>query len=149
MNLKRSHVAAIALLAAGVILGLPFRTTSPVPEVVSATDSAPLLELRLSKLREAAATVPAKTESLKMVQGQLQTREKGVMGLATAAQAQAHLLEVVHRVAAANKIEARGEISRRPRYWAPTTDRLPSPFCLSARSTPLSTSLPIFPRSRS
>lgn len=108
MNPKRSHMAAVALLAAGVILNLIFRSSNSVPEVVSATDSAPLLELRLSKLREAGATAPAKAEILKMVQGQLQTREKGVIGFATAPQAQAHLLEVVHRVAAANRIEARG-----------------------------------------
>ncbi len=108
MNLKRSHVAALALLLSGVILNLIFRVSSPAPEVVSATDSAPLLELRLSKLRQAAATVPAKAEVLKTVQAQLQSREKGVMLFATASQAQAHLLEVVHRVALANKIEARG-----------------------------------------
>lgn len=108
MNLKRSHVAALALLLSGVILNLIFRVSSPAPEVVSATDSAPLLELRLSKLRQAAATVPAKAEVLKTVQAQLQNREKGVMLFATASQAQAHLLEVVHRVALANKIEARG-----------------------------------------
>ncbi len=108
MNLKRSHVAALALLAAGVVLNIVFRTSSPTAEVVSATDSAPLLELRLRKLRQLAATVPARTEVLKTFHTQLQTREKGVMAFATASQAQAHLLEVVHRVAAANKIEARG-----------------------------------------
>ena len=108
MNLKRSHVAALALLLAGVVLNIIFRNSSPTPEVVSATDSAPLLEIRLSKLRQLAATVPAKTEILKTVQEQLQAREKSVMSFATASQAQAHLLEVVRRIAFANKIEARG-----------------------------------------
>jgi hypothetical protein len=108
MSLKRSHVAAIALLLAGVILNIVFRNSSAVPDVVSASDSTSLLELRLKKLRALAATVPAKTTVLKTVQSLMQAREKGVMSFATASQAQAHLLEVVHRVASANKIEARG-----------------------------------------
>jgi hypothetical protein len=101
-------VAALALLAAGVILNIFFRSTAPSAEIVSATDSPELLEARLRKLRQVAATVPGRTEILKNVQAQLAARQKGIMSLTTAPQAQAHLLEVIRRVASANKIEARG-----------------------------------------
>jgi hypothetical protein len=76
--------------------------------VVAVTDSPTLLESRLAKLRKTAAAVPAKNEVLKGVDAVLKTREKGVMAFNTAPQAQAHLMEVIRRIAIANKIDARG-----------------------------------------
>ncbi len=98
----------MALLILAVLGIVAYRYSSSTPEVVSSADSTDLLERRLAKLRAQAALVPAKTAALKVVQSELQNREKFVIASATAPQAQAHLLDVIHRVAAANKIEPRG-----------------------------------------
>ncbi len=109
MTLKTQDLRALALLAVAVIAIVIYRSTgSATPEVVSSADSAALLETRLAKLRQIAATVPGKTAVLNDVRSQLQAREKNILVFATAAQAQAHLLEVVHRISTANKFEARG-----------------------------------------
>lgn len=109
MTLKTQDIRALGLLVVAVLGLVIYRSAgTTTPEVVSSTDSAVLLETRLAKLRQVAATVPGKTAVLKDVRAQLQAREKNVMVFATAAQAQAHLLEVVHRISMANKFEARG-----------------------------------------
>jgi hypothetical protein len=87
---------------------LIFRMTAPSPTVVAPTGTSEMLELRLNKLRQIAATVSGKEAILKTVQGQLAAREKSILQFATVQQAQAHLLEVARRIALANKIEARG-----------------------------------------
>ncbi len=108
MTLKTRDVRALALLAVAALAIVIYRSKGTGPELVSSADTPALLELRLAKLRQTAATVPGKTAVLKDVRSQLQVREKGIMQFATAAQAQAHLLEVVHRISTANKFEARG-----------------------------------------
>jgi hypothetical protein len=67
-----------------------------------------LAEKRLSKLRQIAATVPAKQKVLDAVDADLKVREKGVMQADTAPQAQARLLEIARRVASAEGIDLRG-----------------------------------------
>jgi len=76
--------------------------------VVAATDSIPLAEKRLEKLRQAAATVPAKEQILKQAQAELAAREGGLLRGDTKAQAQAQLMELVQGVAKANGIETKG-----------------------------------------
>src|SRR5581483_11864942 len=56
-------------------------------------------ERRLAILRQKAATVPGKEIVLKQVTGELLQRERGLISGDTAAQAQAQLLAVAHRVA--------------------------------------------------
>ena len=100
------------LLAAGVsaILLLRFVVLADhgPATVVAAAESAPLAEKRLQKLREIAATVPAKEALLKQATAELENREKGMLKAETGAQAQAQLQETLHRVGQANGIDIRG-----------------------------------------
>jgi hypothetical protein len=77
-------------------------------QVVAPVDSIPLAEKRLQRVRELAATVAGKETVLKQVSAELAAREAGILKADTAAQAHAQLLDVIHRVAAANGFDARG-----------------------------------------
>jgi Tfp pilus assembly protein PilO len=97
-----------AALAAAVILFaiLKFGSSgSQTTAVVDAADTAPQAEKRLDKLRQMAATVPAKEEILRQAQGELASRESGLLKGDTKDQAQAQLIELVQAVAKANGIE--------------------------------------------
>lgn len=88
---------ALALLAAVLVLGLVYRfwPDSSTPKIVAPSDPVGLAEKRLAKMRELAATVPAKQELLKKASAELAAREKGLITADTAAQAQAQLVEIV------------------------------------------------------
>src|SRR6202035_1908513 len=76
--------------------------------VVAATDSIPMAEKRLARVRQLAATVPGKEDLVRQAQGELNDREQGVLKADTEAQAQAQLLEITQTTAKANGIDARG-----------------------------------------
>lgn len=76
--------------------------------VVGATDSIPLAEKRLEKLRQQAATLAGKEEIIKQARAELATREAGLLKGDTKEQAQAQLLELVQAAAKANGIETHG-----------------------------------------
>jgi hypothetical protein len=76
--------------------------------VVAATDSIPLAEKRLARLRQLAASVPGKQAVLKSVTAEAQLRERGILQAPTAQQAQAHLLETIRRAGKTEGIEVRG-----------------------------------------
>jgi hypothetical protein len=59
-------------------------------------------------VRQLAALVPGKEALLHQANAELATRERGLITADTAEQAKAQLLDVIHRVAAANGIDARG-----------------------------------------
>lgn len=96
---------ALALLGAALLVaGLVYRfgsTDSSSAVVAPAGNSVTLAEARLARLREIAATVPAKEQILKQVSADLAVREKGLLDAATAAQAQAKLLQLVRGLGAA------------------------------------------------
>lgn len=99
--------------AIGVFLILEFvvfKEDKPAPVVGVATrgETVSQAEKRLAKLRLVAATVPAKQKILDQVDADMALREKGIIQVETAAQAQARLLEVARRVAAAESIDLRG-----------------------------------------
>ncbi len=77
-------------------------------KVVAPSESVPLAESRLALRRRAAATVPGKEAVLKKEQAELAARETGILKADTAAQAQAQLMDVIHRIGAANGFDARG-----------------------------------------
>lgn len=103
---------AAALLVSVVLFALmewgPFGNQSSSPAVVAPTETVPMAEKRLQKVRQAAATVPAKEKILKQAQGELATRETGLLKGDTKAQAQAQLSELVQTVAKSNGIEIHG-----------------------------------------
>jgi hypothetical protein len=99
------------LLVAGVVAVLLIKfvvMADRVPAVVAATDSIPLAEARLKKLREIAASVPAREALFKASQAELATREKGILKAETGAQAHALLQEKLHRIGEVNGIDIRG-----------------------------------------
>lgn len=100
-----------ALLVVSVILFalLKFGSSSGQgTAVVGTTDSIPLAEKRLEKLRQQAATLQAKEEIVKQARAELATREAGLLKGDTKEQAQAQLLELVQAAAKANGIETHG-----------------------------------------
>ena len=76
--------------------------------VVAASESVPMAEKRLERLRQIAATVPGKEAVMKQASGELESREKGILKADTSAQAQAQLQDLLHKVGAANGIDIRG-----------------------------------------
>jgi hypothetical protein len=101
MNLSPRDRRALAALCVAVVLGLAYRfwpADSAPAVVVPAGNNLALTEKRLAKLRESAATVPAKETILKQVSGELATREKALITADTAAQAQAQLIQIVRRI---------------------------------------------------
>ena len=106
-KIDRRLLIILACLAVSVALRYLF-FAGDAPKVVAATTSIPLAEKRLQKLRGQAASLPAKEALLKQVNAELATREKGIVQADTAAQAQAHLLDTIHRLAAQNGFDARG-----------------------------------------
>jgi hypothetical protein len=103
MNMSSRDRRALAGLAVSVILGLVYRfwpANTAATVVAPAADNVALAEKRLAKLRDTAATVPAKEAILKQVSSDLALREKGLLNAATAAQAQAQLIQIVRRIGA-------------------------------------------------
>ena len=98
---ERDRRAVILLgVVAVLILGWYFSTDDDVAPVVAAsTETIPAAEKRLARLKQLAATVPGKQVVLDQVAAELATREKGLIPAATAAQAQAQLLQIVARIA--------------------------------------------------
>ena len=88
------------------------------PTVIAASDSIPLAENRLAKLRLAVATVPGKEKVMKQAVNELAAREKGVIAADTAAQAQAQLLEIIRRTGKDEGIDVRGAEEMRVRPLA-------------------------------
>lgn len=103
-----------AMLVAGAALLIPAAAWrfglfgSSDAGTVAAAQAIPIDENRLQSLRVKAASVPGKEERLRQAQGELATREKGILKADTKAQAQAQLLEMVQFIAKTNGIEVRG-----------------------------------------
>lgn len=99
------------MLAAGVAVILILRFVVMAdrnPAVVQATESVPMAEKRLERLRQIAATVPGKEELLKEANAELDARERGILKAETGAQAQSQLAELLHATGASNGIDIRG-----------------------------------------
>jgi hypothetical protein len=97
-----------ALVALGVALGLTvvvlayeFWPASSAVVADASPQSVPQMEQRLARVREIAASVPAKQEILKKVTADLATREKGLIRAETAQQAQAQVITILRGLGAA------------------------------------------------
>lgn len=102
----------LLLLTAVVLLILVLRYRvlgdAQAQVVVAPAESISMAEQRLQRVRQLAALVPGKEAVLKQATAELASRETGLVTADTAEQAKAQLLDVIHRVAAANGIDARG-----------------------------------------
>ena len=97
----------VSLLLVGVLRFGVYRDTAG-GGVVESSDSIPAAEKRLSRLRQAEVSAPAKQVLMKRLSAELALREKGVIQAPTAQQAQAHLLETIRRVGKNEGVEVRG-----------------------------------------
>ncbi len=110
---------ALLGLAVAAVIVLRFGILADDEEaVVAPAESVSAVETRLERLRRQASMVQAKEVELKRALEQLAAREKGMVTAETAAQAQAQLLETVHRVAQEEGIDARGAEQLRVRPLA-------------------------------
>jgi hypothetical protein len=99
---KALRVLAILVPVVGGISIYQFWPDSgPAPVAVSATATVSQSEQRLARMRELAATVPAKEAVLAQVQAELALREQGIIQADTAQQAQAQMIQLVRRLASA------------------------------------------------
>ena len=108
---NQSNRRALVWLAAGVAVVLILRFTvarDSSPVVVPAAESVPAAEKRLDSLRHKAATLAGEEALLKQAKDELKTREKGILEAPTAQQAQAQLVEIIHKVAYANGFDVKG-----------------------------------------
>lgn len=105
---RRTVFMLIVSVAAILILRFVVLSGRQAQAVVAPADSVPLAERRLERMRQVAATVPAKEELFKQASAELQSREKGMLKAETGAQAQAQLQALIHTIGAANGIDARG-----------------------------------------
>jgi hypothetical protein len=98
-------LAAAAVLYYGVprISGTPGLATASVNQ-----DTVELDQQRLARLRQIAATVPAREAVLKQTSSDLADRERGIIQADTAPQAQAALLEIARRIGKDEQIDLRG-----------------------------------------
>ena len=103
MTLQRNDRRALAILAAVVAIFAvyelwPDNSTPTVAATVPTLNSVPAAERRLAQLRDTAATVPGKEETLKGVAAELAVREKGLIAADTKDQAQAQLIQIVRKL---------------------------------------------------
>jgi hypothetical protein len=103
VTLQRNDRRALAVLAAVVTIFAvyelwPDNSTPTVAVTVPTLNSVPAAERRLAQLRDTAATVPGKEETLKSVAAELAVRETGLIAADTKDQAQAQLIQIVRKL---------------------------------------------------
>ena len=107
---QRALVLLGAGLAVAAVLYYVFPNNSGTAAVAAnvSQDSVTLAQQRLVRLRQIAATVPAREAVLKQTSADLADRERGIIQADTAAQAQAALLEIARRIGKDEQIDVRG-----------------------------------------
>jgi hypothetical protein len=106
MTISSRDRRALAMLAVSGILTIGWwlsTSDDKTVEVVASSDSVPMAEKRLAKLRQTAAAVPGREEVLKKVNLELASREKGLIQADSAQQAQAQLMQILTRIGRAQQ----------------------------------------------
>jgi hypothetical protein len=101
----------LASLAVAAILYVLFPAgsgTTSVAVPAATSDNIALAQQRLVRLRQIAATLPAREAALRQTSADLNEREKGIIQADTVAQAEAALLEAARRIGKNNQIDVRG-----------------------------------------
>jgi hypothetical protein len=104
MTLGQRDRRALMLLGGAAIVSVALWIMLPAERqtaVVKVVDTVPAAAKRLSKVRQLAAAFPAAEKSQQAVAAQLAAREKGMLQADTPAQAQAQLVQIMRRLAAA------------------------------------------------
>jgi len=114
MKLNERDRRALLLLAAALAVAAILRFTifgEPSVAVAPVADSTALAQQRLTRLRQVAATLPAREAIEKQAATALADRERGILHADTAAQAQAALIELARRLGKDNQLDIRsGEL---------------------------------------
>ena len=108
---RRALVVLVAGLVVSGVLYFVFPSNSGTANVVAHAvnqDNAALAQQRLARLRQIAATVPAREAVLKQTSADLADRERGIIHADTAPQAEAALLEIARRLGKDEQIDLRG-----------------------------------------
>ena len=108
---RRALIVLVAGLAAAAVLHFVFPSDSGTANVAAPSvnrDTAGLAQQRLFRLRQIAATVPAREAVLKQTSSDLADRERQIIQADTAPQAQAALLEIARRIGKNEMIDVRG-----------------------------------------
>jgi hypothetical protein len=93
-------LGAAAIVCVVLWIALPAQRQT---DVVTFVDTIPAAAKRLSGVRQSAATFPAEERSQQAAAAQLAAREKGMLQADTPAQAQAQLIQIMRRLAAAQE----------------------------------------------
>ena len=107
MTARERRFVAVVPVAVGAMLGYAYWPRGTAPLAAPAADLVQISEKRLARLREIAATAPAKQEILKQVSAELAVREKGLIQADTAAQAQAQMIQILRALTSAEGVEIR------------------------------------------
>jgi hypothetical protein len=107
---RRALVVLAVALAVAAVLRFAFSDGSPAPvnAIASNRDGIAVAQQRLARLRQLAATLPAREAIMKRAADDLADRERGIIQADTAAQAQAALLEIARRIGKDEMIDVRG-----------------------------------------
>jgi hypothetical protein len=115
VNISERDRRALVVLGAGLAAAAVLYFISPnnggttgVPAPAVNRDNIALAQQRLTRLRQIAATVPAREAVLKQTAADLADRERGMIQADTAPQAQAALLEIARRLGKDEQIDLRG-----------------------------------------
>ncbi len=111
MKLSERDRRALAIMAVTLIIGLVLRyafSDRATATVSTGDDSIALAQQRLARLRQIAATVPAREAVGKQTAAELAGRERGILQADTAPQAQAALLEIARRIGKSEQLDVRG-----------------------------------------
>jgi hypothetical protein len=107
---RRALLILIAALVVATVLRIAVFRDAPAA-VAPVADTTTLAQQRLTRLRQVAATVPAREAMEKQAAADLAERERGILQADTAAQAQAALLELARNLGKNNQIDIRsGEL---------------------------------------
>ena len=123
MNISQRDRRALVVLAVGLVIAAVLRfaffdgTSAVVSATASNQDTTALAQQRLTRLRQLAATAPARESVMKRTSADLADRERGIIQADTAAQAQAALLEIARRIGKDEMIDVRGGDFGAPRAF--------------------------------
>ncbi len=108
---RRALVLLVVSLVVAAVLHFVFPNDSATTSAAAPAanrDSLAMAQQRLTRLRQTAATVPARQAVLKQASSDLAARERGMIHADTAPQAQAVLLEIARRVGKMEQLDVRG-----------------------------------------
>ena len=106
MTLGQRDKRALMLLGGAAIVCIVLWLVLPAErqtDLVKPVDTIPAAAKHLSRVRQLAATFPAEEKSQQIAAAQLAAREKGMLQADTPAQAQAQLVQIMRRLAAAQE----------------------------------------------